>query len=281
MPTCAWWKEMPRFVALYSSFKTQALHFLADPQWLIPNIIAPFILTLVALLLFKDSTGGNFVLYAVLGGGMMGMWGNTLYASGFSITWDRWWGTMEAILATPSSLIWIIAGRALWNSLIGILNGVFILIIAVAVFQAPLNIANPVMFFIAFFLTLLSLASLGLLFSSSFVLTRQAGVLTNGLEFPIYVGTGTMFPIATLPFWSHPLSLGLGPTWGVDAIRYAAGFNPSPISSLFMINLGVAASMILDLVVMIFLSIVYLGLSVALFRFVEMRARLSGELARF
>ena len=106
---------MTRFRALTSSFRHQMLHFFAEPQWLIPNIIAPFVMTLVALMLFRNSSG-DFVLYAILGGGMMGMWGNTLYSSGYSIQFDRWNGTLEAVLATPAPLVWIIAGRSLWNA---------------------------------------------------------------------------------------------------------------------------------------------------------------------
>jgi ABC-2 type transport system permease protein len=87
-----------------AAFEQQARHFLADPGWLIPNIIAPFVITLVALLLYKDQDG-PVIMYAILGGGMMGMWGNTLYASGFSIQSERWWGTLESTLAVPTPLI--------------------------------------------------------------------------------------------------------------------------------------------------------------------------------
>ncbi|MGD1060669.1 MAG: ABC transporter permease [Methanomassiliicoccales archaeon] len=262
---------MPRFRAAYSSFKHQALTFLADPQWLIPNIIAPFVLTLVALMLFRNVTG-PIVLYAVLGGGMMGMWGNTLYASGFSIQSERWWGTIEGIFASPSPLIWIIAGRTVWNALIGVLNGVLVLIFAVVVYQQPLQLYDTGLFLLAFVLTLLSLAALGLVFSSAFVLSRSASVLTNGLEFPIYVGTGTMFPIALLPFWTAPLSLSLGPTWGINAIRVGA-MGPAASS----IDVGYWGC----LAVMALLSVVYILVAVWLFQQVDKKARKDANLVRF
>lgn len=261
---------MPRVQAMWSSFKHQALIFLADPQWIIPNIIAPFVLTLVALLLFRNVTG-PIVLYAVLGGGMMGMWGNTLYSSAYSIESDRWNGTMESVLASPSPLIWIVAGRTMWNALIGIINAIFIFIIAEVAFQAPISIADPVLFFLALFLTLLSLSALGLVFCSFFVLTRSGRVLTNGLEFPIYVGTGTMFPIALLPFWTHPLSLSLGPTWGIDAMRYAA------IEGYAGLETGFAG----DVLIMLALTGVYLAISIWLFVVMEKRARRDATLGRF
>jgi ABC-2 type transport system permease protein len=263
-----------------AAFEHQALHFLADPGWLIPNIILPFVITLVALLLYK-SNDGPVIMYAILGGGMMGMWGNTLYASGFSIQSERWWGTLEATLSVPTPLIWIIAGRSLWNALIGIINGLAILLIAVFLLQAPISVANLPLFLIAFFLTLLALSALGLLFSSAFVLTRQAGVLTNGLEFPIYVATGCMFPIAILPFWTGPLSLSLAPSWGIDAIRIAAGYNPQGLWDGFIGNLDSTAAYLLDIGVMMAMALVYLALAWKLFKVVEYRARVSGNLGRF
>lgn len=262
---------MPKLRALSASFRHQATLFLAEPQWIVPNIIAPFVLALVVLMLFQDP-GPEALLYAVLGGGMMGMWGNTLYASGFSIQSDRWWGTVDAIFAAPSSLIWIIGGRTIWNALVGILNGLFVLVVAVLLFQMPFVMDDLPLFILAFLLTLLSLAALGMLFSAAFVLTRSAQVLTNGLEYPIYVGTGSMFPIALLPFWSNPLSLSLAPTWGIDAIRYAAlGDYPNGFSSGYW---G-------DLLALAILSLTYLTVSIWLYKAVDKRARKTANLMRY
>jgi ABC-type transport system involved in cytochrome c biogenesis permease component len=110
------------------------LHWVADPQWVIPNIIAPFIFTAVALTLFQGSTG-PFGLYAVLGGGMMGMWGNTLYSSGFAIEFEKWQGTLEEVIATPSQLMHVIAGRSVSNALFGLVNMIAVLVIAALGFR--------------------------------------------------------------------------------------------------------------------------------------------------
>ncbi|MDD1771792.1 MAG: ABC transporter permease [Methanomassiliicoccales archaeon] len=262
---------MPRLRALAASFRHQATMFIAEPQWLIPNIIAPFIFTMVVLMLFKEP-GPDALLYAVLGGGMMGMWGNTLYASGFSIQSDRWWGTSDAIFGAPSPLIWIIGGRTLWNALVGILNGLFVLVVVVLAFQMPFQVNDLPLFVLSFVTTLLSLAALGMLFSAAFVLTRSAQVMTNGLEFPIYVGTGTMFPIALLPLWTSPLSLALAPTWGIDAIRYAA---------IFDYDQGLWAGFWGDMLAMCVLSIVYLLVSVWLYKIVDKKARETASLTRY
>ena len=259
---------MPQpFRVIYSAFRLAMLHWMADPQWVIPNVIAPFVFTFVALTLFKQASG-PFGLYAVLGGGMMGMWGNTLYASGFAIDFERWQGTLEEVVAAPSNLLHVITGRSVSNALFGLTNMVAILLIASLVFRVPLGLVNPVLFGLALILTLLSVSALGLVFASSFVLTRSSQVLTNGLEFPIYVVSGSMFPIALLPFWSHPASYILGPTWGIEAIRIASAEANVPIA--YWTNIGG----------MLAITLGYVVIAAVLFKLVETKSRRDGSLGR-
>ena len=252
---------------VYSAFRLAMLHWIVDPQWVIPNVIAPFVFTFVALTLFKEASG-SFGLYAVLGGGMMGMWGNTLYASGFAIEIEKWQGTLEEVVAAPSNLLHVVTGRSMSNAVFGLTNMVAILLIAAFVFQVPLDIANPVLFAISIVLTLLSVSALGLIFASSFVLTRSAQVLANGLEFSIYVVSGSMFPIALLPFWTHPASYLLGPTWGIDAIRIAAG--QASFSITFWLDMGV----------MLLITLAYMAIAAFLFKKVETKSRREGTLVQ-
>jgi ABC-2 type transport system permease protein len=246
------------------------LNFFSDPQWIIPNIIAPFIFTAVALVFFRNASG-SLALYAVLGGGMMGMWGSTLYGAGFALSFDRWNGTLEYVLATPSRLVWIVAGRSASSAILGLVNALAVLVVAVVGFKAQLGIVDPIAFLLALVLTLASLSALGVLFCSSFLLTRSASLLTNGLEMPIYVATGSMFPIALLPFWSHPLSLSLGPTWGIDAMRYAADATYT----------GMRFGFWSDMLVLLASTIVYLTIGFWLFIVVEKKARRDASLVEY
>lgn len=171
-------------------------------------------------------------------------------------------------MAAPSNLLHVITGRSVSNALFGLTNMVAILLIAAIVFKVQLGIANPILFAISMVLTLLSVSALGLIFASSFVLTRSAQVLTNGLEFPIYVVSGSMFPIALLPFWMHPASYILGPTWGIDAIRMAAGQASASIT--FWLDVGV----------MLLITLAYVVIAAFLFKIVETKSRREGTLVQ-
>ena len=261
---------MTRLQTFLGSFRMSLLNFYADPQWIIPNIIAPFIFTTVALILFRN-VSGSVALYAVLGGGMMGMWGNTLYGSGFALAFDRWNGTIEYVLATPARLVWIVAGRSASNAVLGLVNALAILVVVALGYGTLIAIANPVLLLLALALTLGSLSALGVLFCSAFLLSRSASVMTNGLEMPIYVASGSMFPIALLPFWSHPLSLSLGPSWGIDAMRYAADAT----------YVGLGFGYWIDVSVVLASTVIYLAIGFWLFIIVEQKVRRDATLMEY
>lgn len=254
-----------------SIFLTRKLFF-ADPQWLIPNIIAPFMFTLVAFFLFQgQASSSTFLLYLVLGSGLMGMWGTTIYASSNSIGFDRWNGTMEATLAAPIPLSWIALGRVLFNTFQGVLNALFILVIGLLWFQVGFGLVNPGLFLLASVTTFLSLSAFGLLMTTIILLSRKGGFITNSMEIPVYIATGTMFPVLLLPLVALPFAFLLAPTWGIEAIRLAAlpGYT------------GLATTYWEDMLILVAETLGYLALAFVLFKRVEAYAKRNGTLEEY
>ncbi len=77
-----------------------------------------------------------------------------------------------------------------------------------------------------------------MLIATTFVLYRHANALGNLLEYPIWLATGLLVPLATLPFWVTPISWLLAPTWGMQAIRGAA-MGSDPGQPLFAMGMCV------------------------------------------
>jgi len=254
-----------------AAFKQQAIHFLADPQWVIPSLIAPFVFTIVAMMIYKD-VDGPIVIYAVLGGGVLGMWGNTLYSSGWSINFDRMNGTIEPLMVSPTPMMDVIAGRAVWNTLVGLIDALLVFLFAEFAFQASIDLPDPALFFVTLMVTLLSLSTLGIVLSAFFVMTRSSSVLMQIIEFPLYVACGAMVPLTQLPEWSRPVSYALAPSWGVDALRVSAGLEGTQ---------GIDIGYMGDVVVMLLISAVYLLIALWLFRRMERVARIDGTMGRF
>ena len=258
------------FKAVASSFKQQAIQFLADPQWIIPSIIAPFMFTVVALYMYGDADG-PIVLTAVLGGGVLGMWGNMLFTSGYTITYDRYNGTIEPIMLTPTHLIDVIAWRSIWNTLIGLVNALLVFVFAELVLGVGVSVSEPLIFFPMLLMTLFSLASIGLMLSALFVLTRASFVVMTILEFPIYVFSGALFPVSVLGSFQS-ISYVLAPSWGVDAMKTAAVHGYESMTSF---------GIYFDVIMMLLLMAIYIASAFLLFRVIERNIRESGALVRY
>jgi len=256
--------------AVTSSFRQQGIQFLADPQWIIPSIIAPFMFTVVALYMYGD-VDGPIVLTAVLGGGVLGMWGNMLFSSGFTILYDRYNGTVEPIMLTPTHLIDVIAGRSIWNTFIGLVNAILVFISAELIFGVGISVSEPLFFFPMLALTLFSLASIGLMLSALFVLTRASFAVMTILEFPIYVFSGALFPVSVLG-GLKPISYLLAPSWGVDAMKTAAVHGYESMTSF---------GIFFDVAMMFILMAIYIAAAFALFKVIERNIRESGTLVRY
>ncbi|MFZ0890815.1 MAG: ABC transporter permease [Thermoplasmata archaeon] len=213
--------EVSRRRSTMAALRLSLLTFMADPQWLIPSMIAPVIFGLVAFELFVGS-GPYFVLYALLGAGMMSMWGQTLYGSGWATGQDREFGTLEPTLQAPTPYVYVVMGRVIWNVISGLIGMGIVYVVILAAYGAPPPIGNPLVFVILFIFVLLTLAAVGVVFAAAYVYTRYAGFVQNIGEFAFYIGTGCTFPIVLLPFWSNPFSLIFPPTWALDALRYAS-----------------------------------------------------------
>ncbi|MCI4336341.1 MAG: ABC transporter permease [Thermoplasmata archaeon] len=262
--------HVSRWQTLVASLRLSVLQFLADPQWLIPSMIAPVIFALVSYQLFIGS-GPSFVLYAILGAGMMSMWGQTLYGSGWATGQDRELGTLEPTLSAPTPYLYVVAGRIVWNTIAGLFGGVIVFVVVALSYGHAIPLQNPIQFVLLFAFVIVTLAAVGVVFAAAYVYTRYAGFIQNIGEFAFYVGTGCMFPITLLPFWTSPVSLLFPPTWALDALRYQA------IAGYQGMSWGFTG----DLIGAIVTTAVYLAIAGTVFSRVERHVLEVGNLADF
>ncbi len=257
--------------ATTASLRLAVLQFMADPQWLIPSMIAPVIFGLVSFELFRSTGGSDYLVYAILGAGMMSMWGQTLYGSGWATGQDRVFGTLEPTIQSPSSYLYVVLGRVLWNVVSGLIGGLIVYVVVIAAAGTVPSVPDPIAFAFLFVFVMLSLAAVGVVFAAFYVYTRYAGFIQNVGEFAFYVGTGCMFPVVLLPFWVGPISLIFPPTWALDALRYLS----IPGYQGFGWGIG------WDLVGAVAVTAVYLTIAGTIFHRVERHVLESGHLSDY
>ena len=196
--------------------------FTVSRWFLLMCVLQPVIFASIAFYLFQAGGRSGTLLYAALGAGMMGIWSSTLFGSGGALQWNRWQGTLELLVGSPPPFIVVLLPLTLATSVTGAYALLATLLWGRLFFGVPLHFAHPFAFVFAVPAAVLALGLMGLLMASSFVLYRHANALSNLLEYPVWVATGLLFPIALLPGWVRPISWLLAPSWGIAAIRNAA-----------------------------------------------------------
>jgi ABC-2 type transport system permease protein len=197
--------------------------------FLLVAVLQPVIFASIAFFMVGTGSAEGTLLYVALGAGLMGIWSATLFGSGGAIQWQRWQGTLELLVGAPPRFIVSMIPLTLATASIGLYSVVATLLWGRLLFDVPLDLVHPFVFVAALAVTTVALGLLGLVLGSTFVLYRHASAFSNLLEYPVWLVTGLLVPIALLPGWVEPISWVLAPTWGVQAVREAAlGGDPLP-----------------------------------------------------
>ncbi len=251
----------------FSSFWVSMRLRFISPFAIFAWLLFPAIFAAVGLfVLQRPGETAAQVAYAVLGGGLVGYWGVAYLDGGFGIQSERWNGTLEQVFAVPTPFWVILLGKSVGSVLWGMLSFLPTLGLAYFGFHALLPHLDAGPFAVSFAVLSFSFLCVAFGFAPLFALWRWATPMINGFELGFYILCGFMFPITILPLWAQGLASLLAPTWATTAI-YAA---TTPSGPHDFVSWWAAA---------IALSIVYLVAASWLYRVVETRARVSGELA--
>ncbi len=122
----------------------------------------------------------------------------TTIVTALSVAREREAGTFDQLLVTPLRPVEILIGKSFPGILIGLFEGSFILLMAVAWFEVPLNGSLGALY-IGMFLFILSGVGIGLMISS-LALTQQQGMLGAFLFMvPAVILSGFATPIENMP----------------------------------------------------------------------------------
>ena len=181
-------------------------------------IVQPLIVALLAIYMLRD-TAGFQAIYVIVGSAMTGLWSGTIYISSRGIDTERWSGTLEQIVASPTPVALVITGKALANVVLSLVSMLFSYPVAALLFGFRLSIAEPLLFLVSLGLTVVALISMALVIAPIFSMNPGSFIWANALEFPVYVLGGFLFPILLLPVWTTPISYALSPYWAARALH--------------------------------------------------------------
>jgi ABC-2 type transport system permease protein len=126
--------------------------------------------------------------------------------SAMAIVREKEVGTLEQLNVTPLARWELIAGKLLPYALIGVVDVILVLVVAIYWFEIPMRGSIPLLFGLSL---VYLMCTLGLgLFVSSISNTQQQAMLTTVFFFmmPMIYLSGFVFPIENMPGWIQPVT---------------------------------------------------------------------------
>jgi ABC-2 type transport system permease protein len=130
----------------------------------------------------------------------------TTNLSAMAIVREKEVGTLEQLNVTPLARWELIAGKLLPYALIGVVDVILVLVVAIYWFEVPMRGSIPLLFGLSL---VYLMCTLGLgLFVSSISNTQQQAMLTTVFFFmmPMIYLSGFVFPIENMPAWIQPVT---------------------------------------------------------------------------
>lgn len=216
------------------------------------QVIWPLFFATTAFLIYRQSDDPKVMVYAGLGASVMGIWSVVTTTASGLLQRERWIGTLELLVASPTRFALILVPITTAMASLGLYSLVSTLLWGWLLFGVTVPVASPVPFGLAIVAAIFSIALIGFLLSVTVVRYRTAWALGNLLEYPGWLLCGFLIPVTLFPRWVSWISYALPPTWGMRAIREAAaGGSPwLPIAACLGLGLlyGLAGALVSEAV---------------------------------
>jgi ABC-2 type transport system permease protein len=251
--------------AVVAAFEMTLRQNVLEAFILFTALVQPLIIALLALWMLRER-GGDYAIFVVVGSGMTGLWSIVLFIGGNSINWERWTGTLEMLVGLPTPMLAIVFGKNLANVAQSLSSMVASYFLASLLFGYPLQVKQPLLFVISLAFTVVAFVSFGLIIAPVFVMNPGVQGWQNAMEFPVYILSGFLFPIALLPGWTTPLSYLLAPYWAARVLHATSSGGASLAEVAFCWAM------------MLLFSLIYLFISSRLFQLMIRKARADATL---
>lgn len=188
---------------------------------IVTGLAMPIVIAAIAVLVLRhDAASPEKYFRVMIGSGMAGMWGAVLGTAMLTLRREReWYGTLPLLIATPARLEAIFGGYLLAEALAGFLAVVMSLSAGALLLDSPVQVTSPATLLVSLPLAALAIAAVAL---PIMPLVLQAPLLTrwiNGMDYPVWILAGFLFPISILPGWTTPLSYALPAYWASEALQ--------------------------------------------------------------
>ncbi|WP_108999014.1 ABC transporter permease [Streptomyces rishiriensis] len=185
------------------------------------TFMLPLFYATVAHLIAESGSDRITPLEITLGAGLMGMWTTVMYGAGGLIKEQRRLGILELLLAAPGRFPSAIATMTLAVALFGFEAMLGTLAWGYLLFDAQIDAAALPALAVAATLTVLAMSAVGFMVAAVFVRVRKAESAAEAVVAPLWLLSGVLIPVSTLPDPVQAISRLLPMTFGAEALRAA------------------------------------------------------------
>jgi ABC-2 type transport system permease protein len=242
-----------------------------EKWWLLFDIVLPLMGLCAYVFMYRaNHAPPELIGFVIIGGAVSAYWMNVLWAMGNQLFWEKETGNLALYIMAPSSMMAILLGMALGGMAGTTLRALGIILIGSFIFDVQYTISSVPLLAIVFILSLVALYGMGMMFASLFLLLgREGWHFVNLAQEPVYLLSGTYFPIQSFNFWVAACASIIPLTLALDALRqlsFASG------AALGFLNVYV------EVAVLAGLSVVFLAAASMLLRRLERMAIAEGRL---
>lgn len=186
---------------------------------------------------------GNPNYFEFVAPGIMAMIVMTAVLTGLaaSISREKEQGTLDGILISPINRLAIVLGKALSQSIRGLVQGAIVLLLAFLLFGVTVH-GNILLVALLLVLGIFSFVGLGILVSAIATEQETATQLLFMFQFPMLFLSGVFFPIALMPNFMQKIAHVIPLTYAINAIRkvmvLGAGFMAVRTEFLILLIFG-------------------------------------------
>ncbi len=218
---------------------------------------------------YLEPYGGDYFAFVLIGIAFSSYLSFSLRSFSAQLRESQLQGTLEALLATPTSLSTIMLSSSLYPFLFTSFSVIVYFVFGAAVFGFPMGNANIPVAVLILILSIVSFSGLGIL-SAAFTMVFKKGSPISWLLSSLSMFLcGTFYPVSVLPSWLQKFSCLLPLTYSLHGMRYALLQNYS------------LTQLLPDIGALLLFSLVLLPLGLVAFSYATKRAKIEGSLAQY
>jgi len=202
----------------------------------------------------------NIVTFVFSGYMIMGFIGTAVWAMGFSIRKEQWYGTLESIYVTPTNRLSLVFGMALHSIVHQSLGTALEFGVIYAIFGFALKIEGILPALVIFALMMFALSGFGVFISALTLILKEGWIVSEGFHSIIMILSPVAYPLLVLPNIAQQASLLLPTTPGLIGMRtfLLQDYRPEIAVNVFLHLLALDAAWMLFGVTIFYLTDKYI-----------------------